>query len=65
MRRRGLYALILEKVAEIKATHQLLLADAWIAASAIQQKTVFVLKDPEFSKLEYPRLLFSYKKLKG
>lgn len=48
---------LLEKAAEIKATHQLSLADAWVAASAIQQKAVLVHKDPEFSKLECPQLI--------
>ncbi len=53
---------LLEKAAEIKATQQLSLADAWIAASAIQQKAVLVHKDPEFAKLECPQLVLPYKK---
>ena len=52
---------LLEKSAEIKATHQLSLADAWIAASAIQQKAILVHKDPEFSKLECKQLVLPYK----
>ena len=52
---------LLEKAAEIKATHQLSLADAWIAASAIQQKAVLVHKDPEFSKLDCAQLVLPYK----
>ncbi len=53
---------LLEKTAEIKATHQLSLADAWIAASAILQKAILVHKDPEFSKLKCPQLVLPYKK---
>ena len=53
---------LLEKAAEIKATQQLSLADAWIAASAIQQKAVLVHKDPEFAKLECPQLVLPYNK---
>ena len=52
---------LLEKSAEIKATQQLSLADAWIAASAMQQKAVLVHKDPEFAKLECPQLVLPYK----
>ena len=52
---------LLEKAAEIKATQQLSLADAWIAASAIQQKAVLVHKDPEFARLECPQLVLPYK----
>ena len=55
---------LLEKAAEIKATQQLSLADAWIAACAIQQKAVLVHKDPEFAKLEWPQLVLPYKKIR-
>ncbi len=54
---------LLEKAAEIKATKQLSLADAWIAASAIQQKAILVHKDPEFANVECPQLVLPYKKL--
>ena len=53
--------LLLEKAAEIKATHQLSLADAWIAASAILQGAVLVHKDPEFAKLNCAQLVLPYK----
>ncbi len=52
---------LLEKAAEIKATQQLSLADAWIAACAIRQKAVLVHKDPEYAKLECPQLVLPYK----
>ncbi len=52
---------LLEKAAEIKVTHQLSLADTWIAASAIQQKAILVHKDPEFSKLDCEQLVLPYK----
>ena len=55
------YKALLEKSAELKATQQLSLADAWIAASAIQQKTVLVHKDPEFAKLDCPQLVLPYR----
>jgi len=54
---------LLEKAAEIKATQQLSLADAWIAASAIQQKAILVHKDPEFSTLKCAQLVLPYKSL--
>jgi predicted nucleic acid-binding protein len=52
---------LLEKSAEIKATMQLSLADAWIAASAIKQKAALVHTDPEFAKLVCPQLVLPYK----
>ena len=52
---------LLEKAAEIKATQQLSLADAWIAASSIQQEAVLVHKDPEFTQLDSPQLVLPYK----
>jgi len=52
---------LLEKAAEIKATQQLSLADAWIAASAIKQNAVLVHKNPEFARLECPQLVLPYK----
>jgi predicted nucleic acid-binding protein len=42
---------LLIRAATIKATHRLSLADAWIAASALEQNAVLVHKDPEFENL--------------
>ena len=42
---------LLKRAATIKATHPLSLADAWIAASALEQNAVLVHKDPEFENL--------------
>lgn len=40
-----------EQAAEIKAYHPLSLADAWIAALALNRSAVLVHKDPEFEAL--------------
>ena len=45
---------LLERAAIIKATHRLSLADAWIAASAIENDATLVHKDPEFEN--FPEL---------
>lgn len=42
---------LLERAAQVKATHPLSLADAWIAAAALKMSAVLVHKDPEFEKL--------------
>lgn len=42
---------LLECAAGIKAGHRLSLADAWIAASALQSAAALVHKDPEFENL--------------
>ena len=42
---------LLERAASIKATHPLSLADAWIAASALELGAMLVHKDPEFENL--------------
>ena len=42
---------LLERAATVKATHPLSLADAWIAASALENNVTLVHKDPEFEKL--------------
>lgn len=42
---------LLERAASIKATHPLPLADAWIAASALENDATLVHKDPEFEEL--------------
>jgi len=42
---------LLERAASVKATHPLSLADAWIAATALENGATLVHKDPEFEKL--------------
>jgi predicted nucleic acid-binding protein len=42
---------LLERAASIKATHPLSLADAWIAAAALELGATLVHKDPEFENL--------------
>jgi ribonuclease VapC len=42
---------MLIKAAEIKATHSLSIADAWIAACASEQSATLLHKDPEFKPL--------------
>ena len=54
-------AALLEKAAEIKATHRLSVADAWIDASAILLRATLVHKDPEFEPLEIPQHRLPYK----
>jgi predicted nucleic acid-binding protein len=48
---------LLQRAAQIKATQPLSLADAWIAATALELGAVLVHKDPEFENL--PGLLES------
>ena len=52
---------LLEKAAEMKATHQISLADAWIAACAILHEATLVHKDPEFEQIDCPQLILPYK----
>jgi len=52
---------LLELSAKLKAQHSLSLADAWIAASAIQENAILVHKDPEFITLECHQLQLPYK----
>lgn len=53
---------LLERAAEIKARFPLSLADAWIAASALQLNAVLVHKDPEFERVaELNHELLPYK----
>jgi len=54
-------AALLEQAAEIKATHRLSVADAWIAASAILHRATLVHKDPEFEPLDIPQHRLPYK----
>ncbi len=42
---------ILQRAAVIKATHSLSVADAWIAATALELGATLVHKDPEFENL--------------
>lgn len=42
---------LLERAAEIKARFPLSLADAWIAATALELDAVLVHKDPEFERI--------------
>jgi predicted nucleic acid-binding protein len=53
---------LLEKAAEIKATHGLSLADSWIGACAILNDGILVHKDPEFDALQCDQLKLPYKK---
>jgi predicted nucleic acid-binding protein len=39
---------LLKQAAAIKATYPLSVADAWIAASALQESAILIHKDPEF-----------------
>ncbi len=52
---------LLELSAKIKATNNLSLADAWIAASALQKNAILVHKDPEFEKLDLQQRMLPYK----
>lgn len=51
---------LLEKAAEIKAAHNLSLADAWIGASAILNDGMLVHKDPGFQRLDYAQLCLPF-----
>ena len=51
---------LLEKAAEIKATHQLSLADAWIGAAALLHDLVLIHNDPEFASLACRQLVLGY-----
>jgi predicted nucleic acid-binding protein len=52
---------LLEKAAEIKARHQLSLADAWIAATALLKGAMLVHKDPQFAALDCQQWVLPYK----
>lgn len=43
---------LLQRAAEIKARNRMSLADAWIAAAAIERDAILVHKDPEFQTLD-------------
>lgn len=53
---------LLRRAAEIKALNALSLADAWIAAAAIEQDAVLVHKDPEFETLAVVQKALPFKK---
>ena len=52
---------MLRRAAEIKAMNALSLADAWIAAAAIEQDVVLVHKDPEFNALALEQKVLPFK----
>jgi predicted nucleic acid-binding protein len=52
---------LLEKAAEIKATHRVSVIDAWIAATAILRGATLVHKDPEIEPIPCAQLLLPYK----
>ena len=54
-------ATLLERAAEMNATHQLSVADAWIAACALQQDAALMHKDPEFEPLDIEQIRLPYK----
>ena len=58
-------ASLLEKAAEVKATQQLSLADAWIVATALLQGAELMHKDPEFAKLDCRQWVLAYKPKQG
>lgn len=52
---------LLKRAAAIKACYPLSLADAWIAASAMEHGAVLVHKDPEFVELAVEQEALPYK----
>jgi ribonuclease VapC len=52
---------LLLRAAEIKAKHSLSVADAWIAAAALEHNAVLVHKDPEFEQLALDQETLTYK----
>jgi predicted nucleic acid-binding protein len=52
---------LLEKAAEVKAKHQVSLADSWIGACALLYDAPLVHKDPEFEKLDCDQILLPFK----
>lgn len=53
---------ILLRAAEIKAKHPLSVADAWIAAAALERGAILVHKDPEFGALDMAQEPLPFKK---
>jgi predicted nucleic acid-binding protein len=56
---------LLKRAAAIKAGHLLSLADAWIAAAALEQEAVLIHKDPEFRAVEVKQEELPLKKKRG
>jgi predicted nucleic acid-binding protein len=52
---------LLQQAAQLKATHRLSLADAWIAACALEQDAILIHKDPEFTPLPLEQELLPLK----
>jgi predicted nucleic acid-binding protein len=52
---------LLQQAAQLKALHRLSLADAWIAACAMEQDAVLIHKDPEFTPLNLEQELLPLK----
>lgn len=52
---------LLEKAAELKAIYAISIADAWIAAAAMQQDAQLVHKDPELAGIPCRQLPLPYK----
>jgi len=52
---------LLLRAAEVKATHALSLADAWIAAAALNARATLVHKDPEFTAVAVVQEALSFK----
>lgn len=67
VRRLELSEPLLIAAARIKATHELSVADAWIAATALTTASTLVHKDPEFRPLggEVPLLELPFKAARG
>jgi len=53
---------LLEKAAEVKATQNLSLADAWIAACALLQGAILVHKDPELAVIACEQIVLPLKR---
>ena len=53
---------LLEKAAEVKATQNLSLADAWIAACALLQRAILVHKDPELMAVACEQIVLPLKR---
>lgn len=52
---------LLQRAAQFKALHSVSLADAWIAACAMEQDAVLIHKDPEFTPLPLEQELLPFK----
>lgn len=53
---------LLIRAAEIKAQHQMSLADAWIAACAVEMGATLLHKDPEFKPLTLSQEVLPFKR---